>query len=77
MATKPPNLGNIQGNILGGFNKDFQAFLFVKFKGAAEGRAWIKAIADADLDIGAAMSRGRGPRTGPPPPEGVHVAYPL
>jgi len=23
------------------------------------------------------MSRGGGPRTGPPPPEGVHVAYPL
>lgn len=22
------------------------------------------------------MSRGRGPRTGPPPPEGVHVTYP-
>src|SRR4030095_2563942 len=22
------------------------------------------------------MSRGRGPRTGPPPPEGVHATYP-
>jgi Dyp-type peroxidase family len=56
VSVKPLNLSNIQGNILGGFNKDFQTFLFVKFKGPAEGRAWIKAIADADLDVGVAKS---------------------
>ena len=33
--------------------------------GAASARVW------------QVMSRGRGPRTGPPPPEGVYVAYPL
>jgi Dyp-type peroxidase family len=56
MATKSLNLANIQGNVLGGFNKDFQTFLFVKFNGSTEGRAWIKAIADGDLDIGVAKS---------------------
>jgi Dyp-type peroxidase family len=38
------HLNNIQGNILGGFNKDYQAFLFLQFTDAAEGRAWIKDI---------------------------------
>ena len=37
----PLNLGNIQGNILGGFNKDFQTFLFLHFSDTAKGRAWL------------------------------------
>src|SRR4051794_13869445 len=38
------NLGSIQGNILPGFNKDHQAFLFVRFRGADEGLRWLRAI---------------------------------
>lgn len=34
----------IQGNILAGFNKDLQTFLFVQFKNAAAGRAWLGAL---------------------------------
>ena len=37
----PLNLANIQGNILGGFNKDFQTFLFLNFSDRAKGRAWL------------------------------------
>lgn len=39
-------LRNIQGNSLGGFNKDFQANLFLKFQSDTAGRAWIKEISD-------------------------------
>ncbi len=46
----------IQGNIFGGFNKDFATFLFLSFKSAAKGRAWIKEIAADDSDIGVAQS---------------------
>ncbi len=42
------NLTNIQGNIFGGFSKDFQAFLFLKFKGDTAGRAWIAEIMKPD-----------------------------
>ncbi len=56
MATKTLNLDNIQGNILGGFNKDFQTFLFLKFVNAAKGRAWLKEISDPDSHIGVATS---------------------
>ena len=56
MATPALALDNIQGNILGGFNKDFQTFLFLKFKNAAGGRAWLKEVADADNEFGVAAS---------------------
>ena len=56
MATKALNLDNIQGNILGGFNKDFQTFLFLKFVSPAKGRAWLKEISAPDSDIGVAHS---------------------
>ncbi|HZU91927.1 MAG TPA: Dyp-type peroxidase [Stellaceae bacterium] len=46
MPTTSLNLDQIQGNILAGFNKDFQANLFLKFTGDAAGRAWIKEISD-------------------------------
>ena len=41
----PLNLSNIQGNILGGFNKDFQTFLFLHFSDRDKGRAWLGHIA--------------------------------
>jgi Dyp-type peroxidase family len=40
-----PNLSNIQGNGPGGFNKDFQVSLFLKFTGSSAGRAWLKEVA--------------------------------
>jgi len=46
MPTTDLNLENIQGNVLGGFNKDHQLNLFLKFKDNAGGRAWVKEIAD-------------------------------
>jgi Dyp-type peroxidase family len=39
-----PKLENIQGNSLGGFNKDHQSNLFLKFTNDADGRAWVKEI---------------------------------
>jgi Dyp-type peroxidase family len=56
MVTPALNLGNIQGNSVGGFNKDFQSFLFLKFKSAAKGRAWLKEISDPDSDVSVAKS---------------------
>jgi len=53
---KTLNLDNIQGNVVGAFNKDFQSFLFLKFKSKATGRAWIKEIADGGNDVGVATS---------------------
>jgi Dyp-type peroxidase family len=41
---KDLNLDNIQGNSLGGFNKDFTSNLFLKFKDGPSGRAWIQEI---------------------------------
>ncbi|HRC76340.1 MAG TPA: Dyp-type peroxidase [Kouleothrix sp.] len=35
----------IQGNILAGFNKDFQTFLFIQLTNAAKGRAWLGDLA--------------------------------
>jgi hypothetical protein len=39
MPTTTLNLDEIQGNSIGGFNKDFQTNLFLKFTNAAAGRA--------------------------------------
>ena len=36
------NLDNVQGNILGSFNKDFQDFLFLKVKDPAKARKWVR-----------------------------------
>jgi Dyp-type peroxidase family len=46
MPTTALDLDQIQGNSIGGFNKDFQTNLFLKFTNAAAGRAWIKEIGD-------------------------------
>src|SRR4051812_25177023 len=53
MPTTILNLDNIQGNSLGGFNKDFQASLFLKFNNSASARAWIAEIAG---DVSASSS---------------------
>jgi Dyp-type peroxidase family len=50
MATPSLVLSDIQGNSLGGFNKDFQANLFLKFTSAKAARAWIAEIADSVSD---------------------------
>src|ERR1700753_1533334 len=47
-------LGDIQGNIFGGFNKDWQSNLFLKFKSKAAGCAWVKEIADRVSDSSSA-----------------------
>lgn len=38
------NLDKIQGNILAGFKKDFQSFLFLTFTDTVEARRWLKDI---------------------------------
>jgi Dyp-type peroxidase family len=40
------DLANIQGNSFGGFNKDFQSNLFLKFTGDLAGRKWIAEISE-------------------------------
>lgn len=44
--TLKPNADQIQGNILDGFNKDHQTFLFLKFTDPSRGRAWLTATKD-------------------------------
>jgi Dyp-type peroxidase family len=56
MAAKSLNLSNIQGNIIGGFNKDFQDFLFLKFLAAGDARAWIREILNPKFCAGLANS---------------------
>lgn len=56
MAESSVNTNNIQGNIFGGFNKNFQTLLFLKFRSGPTGRAWIKALADPDFGEGVAQS---------------------
>ena len=41
MPTTSLDLDQIQGNSVGGFNKDFQTNLFLKFISDVAGRAWI------------------------------------
>ena len=51
--------GNIQGNIFGGFNKDYQDFIFLKFKGSDAARAWIAEISAGDNEFGVAASSSK------------------
>ncbi len=46
MSDTTLKLSNIQGNIFGGFNKDYQTLLFLNFTNAARGRNWVRHIAD-------------------------------
>ncbi len=56
MAIRALELGNIQGNIFGGFNKDFQSFVLLKFKSADKGRAWLDEMSDPSNEFGVAGS---------------------
>jgi len=38
------DLSNIQGNIVPGFNKDHQAFVFVRFRSGESGQQWLAAL---------------------------------
>lgn len=38
-------LGEIQGNVLAGFNKDHQGFVFLAFPSSGAGQAWLAAVA--------------------------------
>lgn len=49
-------LDTIQGNIFGGFNKDFQDFVLLAFKSRDAGRAWIAQISDDHNAFGVAAS---------------------
>lgn len=42
--TEPINLPEIQGNILAGFNKDHQKFLFLRIEDAAKAKVWLKQV---------------------------------
>lgn len=53
MSTKQLEFTNIQGNSIGGFKKDFQANLFLKFVNADAARAWILEISK---DVGKSSS---------------------
>ncbi len=44
MATTPLKLDNIQGNILAGFNKDHQSFLFINFPAGSNPKGWLAQI---------------------------------
>src|SRR5262245_8734407 len=44
MAAPEVNARDIQGNSLAGFNKDHQAFLFVRFRDAPSARAWLSTL---------------------------------
>lgn len=56
MASVVIDFANIQGNAFGGFNKDFQTFLFLEFATPTLGRAWIKEVSDAGFGAGVATS---------------------
>ena len=43
-AAPPLPLGDIQGNVLGGFNKDHQALIAIVFPNAGAGRAWVDSV---------------------------------
>jgi hypothetical protein len=40
-ALQADALDDIQGNILAGFRNDRQAFVFLRFPGGQQGRAWL------------------------------------
>jgi Dyp-type peroxidase family len=44
MGAQPLKLGNIQGNILAGFNKDHQSFLFVNFPTGSDPKGWLSEV---------------------------------
>jgi Dyp-type peroxidase family len=56
MSTPSLRFSNIQGNSIGGFNKDFVSLLFLKFSVPAKARSWIKEITDAEFGVAKSSS---------------------
>ncbi len=56
MAVANLRLDNIQGNSIGGFNKDFVTLVFFKFNAEKVGRAWIKEIVDSNFGVARSSS---------------------
>ncbi|HEY9027464.1 MAG TPA: Dyp-type peroxidase [Burkholderiaceae bacterium] len=56
MAARELELDDIQGNIIGGFNKDYQDFVVLKFRSGPAARAWIQELADESNEFGVAVS---------------------
>ena len=56
MAIRNLDLDDIQGNVIGAFNKDFQDFVVLRFKSPAAARSWIKEISVEDNEFGIAVS---------------------
>src|SRR5260370_15885870 len=72
MPTTSLNLANIQGNSIGGFNKDFQANLFLKFKSTEAGCAWIKEISDEGAKSNSAAAIQFKKQFSPPKAQGIN-----
>jgi hypothetical protein len=51
VAAQQLNLDNIQGNILAGFNKDHQCFLFVNFPDGSDPKGWLSEILPAPTRV--------------------------
>lgn len=56
MAIRDLELDDIQGNVIGSFNKDFQDFVVLRFKNPAAARTWIREMADEGNEFGIAVS---------------------
>jgi Dyp-type peroxidase family len=56
LAATTLRFDNIQGKSIGGFNKDFETLVFLKFKAAVNARAWIKEISDSEFGIARSSS---------------------
>lgn len=57
VSNPPVRLSNIQGNILAGFNKGFQDFLFLTFANRSTARAWIEEITSSPIGVANSHSR--------------------
>jgi hypothetical protein len=53
------NLNQIQGNVVPGFNEDHQAFMFVRFPGAAALRAWLAELVPEIASAGEVLASAR------------------
>ncbi len=51
MARRDIALERIQGNVFGGFNKDHQRFLLLRFKGAKGARACMSELVDNAVSL--------------------------
>ena len=93
MQAQPADLSlrvsdEIQGNILAGFNKDFQEFILLRFDDADQGRRWCQALCELGISttrevatFNAEFSRQRRANDGEDPggltAEWINVAFTL